>query len=206
MSSIRLTGVARSWLECLPLGDGRLGVMTDGGIDRTTLHLNDVGAWSGSPDSETVGGLTDAAECARLLAQARAAVRADDPVGAEAPLRAMQTHYAQSFLPLGAAEITVEGALPNAGHVVSRRLDLATGIHESSADAASTTTFIEPVHSVLVHEISSPVTVDVALTSPLRGPDGSEPAAEFHDGDHILLLRLPSDVAPGHEPDLPAAR
>nr|WP_314842930.1 glycoside hydrolase N-terminal domain-containing protein [uncultured Microbacterium sp.] len=207
MSSVRFTGVAGSWLECLPLGDGRLGVMTDGGIDRTTLHLNDVHAWSGSPDSETAGTLPDAAECARLLARARAAVQADDPIDAEAPLRAMQTHYAQSFLPLGTATITADRAASRNGDpTVARSLDLATGIHRSSTAEAAATTLIEPVHSVLVHELSSPMRVDVALTSPLRGIDGSESAAGLRDGDHVLLLRLPSDVAPGHEPDLPAAR
>jgi alpha-L-fucosidase 2 len=39
---------ARIWEECLPLGNGRLGMMPDGGIDRETIVLNEISLWSGS--------------------------------------------------------------------------------------------------------------------------------------------------------------
>lgn len=203
MSSIRLTGAARTWLECLPLGDGRMGVMTDGGVTRTTLHLNDAGAWSGSPDSEGVDGFPDSLACARLLSDARAAIDAGDPVAAESPLQGMQTRYAQSFLPLGT--VVVDVAEPEGGPV-ERALDLRSGVHRATDGRLRTTTFLVESESVLVHVISAPVSVTVALHSPLRAPDGAEPTAEQNGDATALLLRLPSDVAPGHEPDLPAAR
>lgn len=208
MTSIHFAGAARTWLECLPLGDGRLGVMTDGGVQRTTLHLNDATAWSGSPRCESADGLPDAETCARLLAEARAAIAAGDPIGAEAPLKAMQTRYGQSFVPLGT--VTVSGpAADDAG--VRRTLDLRTGTHRASAGRRSTTTFIVAEHSVLVHVIDGHEEADetdvrISVSSPLRGIDGANPRTQRIGDDEVLLLRLPSDVAPGHEPDLPAAR
>lgn len=202
MSSIVFAGAARTWLECLPLGDGRLGVMTDGGVHRTTLHLNDATAWSGSPSSESIDGMPDAAECARLLAEARARIAAGDPVGAEAPLKAMQTRYAQSFLPLGDVTITL-AAGDDAD--VRRSLDLRTGIHRASAGSRSTTTFVAAEHSVLVHVIDADDDVRVDLTSPLHSAETTAAESQLVEGERALLLRLPSDVAPGHEPDLPAA-
>lgn len=206
MSSIRFTGAASAWLECLPLGDGRVGAMTDGGVTRTVVHLNDIGAWSGSPSSEMRDGGPDAGESALLLARARAAVAADDPAGAETPLQALQTRYAQSFLPLGEATIDItDAAASTAAGPVRRSLDLRTGIHRSSLGPITTTTFVSAEHSILVHVIDAPLGVEVSLTSPLHGAHGDAPDSIRAGDDTALLLRLPSDVAPGHEPDLPAA-
>lgn len=40
---------ARQWEETLPLGNGRLGMMPDGGIRHEHLVLNDITLWSGAP-------------------------------------------------------------------------------------------------------------------------------------------------------------
>ncbi|PNE29179.1 glycoside hydrolase [Tannerella sp. oral taxon 808] len=39
---------ATDWEECLPLGNGRIGLTLDGGIDRETIILNESSMWSGS--------------------------------------------------------------------------------------------------------------------------------------------------------------
>ena len=38
---------ARCWEETLPLGNGRLGIMPDGGIEKENIVLNDITLWSG---------------------------------------------------------------------------------------------------------------------------------------------------------------
>lgn len=43
------TKPASQWEETLPLGNGRLGIMPDGGITTEKLVLNDITLWSGSP-------------------------------------------------------------------------------------------------------------------------------------------------------------
>ncbi|MBR0321223.1 MAG: glycoside hydrolase N-terminal domain-containing protein, partial [Bacteroidales bacterium] len=38
---------ARAWEEMLPLGNGRLGMMTSGDVDSEMLILNEISLWSG---------------------------------------------------------------------------------------------------------------------------------------------------------------
>lgn len=40
---------AGQWEETLPLGNGRLGMMPDGGVEKEDIVLNDITLWSGSP-------------------------------------------------------------------------------------------------------------------------------------------------------------
>jgi len=40
---------AHQWEETLPLGNGRLGMMPDGGVARENIVLNDITLWSGAP-------------------------------------------------------------------------------------------------------------------------------------------------------------
>ena len=40
---------AKVWEETLPLGNGRLGMMPDGGVENEKIVLNDITLWSGSP-------------------------------------------------------------------------------------------------------------------------------------------------------------
>ena len=42
---------AKIWEETLPLGNGRIGMMPDGGVDNEHIVLNDISMWSGSEDS-----------------------------------------------------------------------------------------------------------------------------------------------------------
>ena len=42
------TAPAMQWEETLPLGNGRLGMMPDGGIERERIVLNEISMWSGS--------------------------------------------------------------------------------------------------------------------------------------------------------------
>ena len=39
---------AEQWEETLPIGNGRLGMMPDGGIDSEKIVLNEISMWSGS--------------------------------------------------------------------------------------------------------------------------------------------------------------
>ena len=43
---------AKIWEETLPLGNGHLGMMPDGGIENEHIVLNDITLWSGSPNDD----------------------------------------------------------------------------------------------------------------------------------------------------------
>ena len=52
--ALRFNTPAAAWEETLPLGNGRIGMMPDGGIDQELVVLNDITMWSGSEDPEAV--------------------------------------------------------------------------------------------------------------------------------------------------------
>ena len=51
--NILYTKPASIWEECIPLGNGHLGMMPDGGIDQESIVLNDITLWSGAPSDDS---------------------------------------------------------------------------------------------------------------------------------------------------------
>lgn len=66
------TAPAKQWEETLPLGNGRLGMMPDGGINHEKIVLNDITLWSGSPqDANNYEAHKSVKEIQRLLLEGR---------------------------------------------------------------------------------------------------------------------------------------
>jgi len=196
-----------SWLDRLPLGDGRIGAMV--GAERHTrrIGLNEASAWSGGVGS-AARDLVDERDAAAALARARALLAAGDPVTAERALTPLQHRYAQAFLPVG--EVTVHSVVCGPGDSsagpadvadVVRRLDLSAGLHTADVGAAHAETIVSAAHGVVVHRetYEVPHDVTVAFSSPLRTMAGTPSAGRW-----VVELALPADVAPGHEPQEPA--
>lgn len=63
---------ASQWEEALPLGNGRLGMMPDGGVEKERIVLNDITLWSGSPqDANNYNAYKQLPEIKRLLAEGK---------------------------------------------------------------------------------------------------------------------------------------
>jgi alpha-L-fucosidase 2 len=63
---------ARVWEETLPLGNGRLGMMPDGGIDQEKIVLNDITLWSGSKqDANNYDAYKSLPQIRKLLAEGK---------------------------------------------------------------------------------------------------------------------------------------
>jgi alpha-L-fucosidase 2 len=63
---------ASQWEETLPLGNGRLGMMPDGGIVKEKIVLNDITLWSGSPqDANNYEANKRLAEVRQLIAEGK---------------------------------------------------------------------------------------------------------------------------------------
>ncbi len=60
---------ARHWLEALPLGNGRIGVMVRGGVHRENLSLNEDSIWARGPDRHLRDAFKMLPEIRRLLAE-----------------------------------------------------------------------------------------------------------------------------------------
>lgn len=196
MSELIYDEPARSWLEALPLGNGALGAMCWGGTESMRFDINDETAWSGGPDSERMQGGPTPDEAARLVAEARALIAANRPVDAEAPVKSLQSHYAQAYLPIG----TVTLRLPASSQSSYRRsLDLATAVHTVVTDSVVHTTVSSNPHGVLMHVIDglpAGTVPEIDVTSQLH---------PLHASDGEMHLRLPSDASPAHERDTAAA-
>ena len=66
------TAPAQIWEECYPLGNGHLGMMPDGGVEKETIVLNDITLWSGAPsDDSNPLALQSLPEIQRLLKEGK---------------------------------------------------------------------------------------------------------------------------------------
>ena len=63
---------AGQWEETLPMGNGRLGMMPDGGVTNENIVLNDITLWSGSPqDANNYGAYKRLPEVRQLLLEGK---------------------------------------------------------------------------------------------------------------------------------------
>jgi alpha-L-fucosidase 2 len=193
---------AESWLHCLPLGNGSLGVMADGGLERAQFHLNHETGWSGSPASEERGA-PDSDTAAQSLALARRQLREGRHADAEVSLATLQSRYSQAFVPCGTVTLKRHSAAGrdrdgHDGMTYQRQLDLATGTHEVRAGSLRERAVASAPHGVLLVESSHHA--DIEVSTPLME------LGRIEDADTLtVLVRFPSDVPPVHEPSYPAA-
>lgn len=195
---LRYRRPSTDWLDALPLGNGRTGVMVQAAADRVHLHLNDVTGWSGGVGSAHRRGSVDPHVAARALDRAAELWQTGRIVEAEQALAALQQDYVQAFMPF--ADLVLRVGLDPA-LAVDRRLRLRDGEHVLTAGPAVQRTFASAIDGVVVHRLDSEVPLDVELL--LSTPLGS-PALSVAEDGASLLMALPADVAPGHEPDEPA--
>ncbi|GAA3011871.1 glycosyl hydrolase family 95 catalytic domain-containing protein [Microbacterium aurantiacum] len=199
MTTLRYKTASESWLDRLPLGNGRVGVMVGADAARRRLGLNEAGAWSGGLGSARRE-LIDPDVAAQALAAARDALARDDPHDAEDHLRALQRGYAQAFLPVGEVSV-VSSSQPVDEHAVVRELDLDAGVHVCRREGLTATSIVSWESGLVVHrEVYDDATdLAVSFTTSLRVADRTTSTGRL-----MLRLDLPSDVAPTHEPGSPA--
>jgi alpha-L-fucosidase 2 len=196
MSVLVFAAPATNWLEALPLGNGAMGAMCWADASRPRFDLNDETAWSGGPHSERRQPRPDPDSARTLLATARRLVAEGRPVEAEAGIAALQSDYTQAYLPLGTLTLDILPGGEEAGPY-RRVLDLDDAVHTVRCGGIVQRTILSRPHGVLMHVIDGldpDATVRISLTSALQ---------DIGRFDGTLLLRLPSDVAPGHEPGHP---
>ena len=123
---------AAQWTEALPIGNGRLGAMVFGGIERERLQLNEDTLWSGGPkDWNNPKGPQVLAEVRKLIAEEKYAE-------ADRAAKGMQGPYTQSYQPLGDLHLTFEhGDIARGGY--RRQLDLKSAITDVRYRIGTTT-------------------------------------------------------------------
>jgi alpha-L-fucosidase 2 len=143
MTDLWFRGDSTGWLDALPLGNGRLGVMVDAAGSRTSLQVNDGSFWTGGLAAEpaaTGAGLLGADDAAVALTAARALIEADGFTDAEQALAGFGGTDSASYLPF----VSVHLDLP-AGHTVrERRLNLDEAVHRVLGRLTATTEVVVP--------------------------------------------------------------
>ena len=111
---------ASTWTEALPIGNGRLGAMIFGGVEKERIGLNEDTLWSGYPKDWNNPGAKEALPRVRKLLEEGRYAEADIET------KQMMGPYTQSFLPFGDLHLSFEHG--NKYDSYRRALDLESGL------------------------------------------------------------------------------
>lgn len=185
------TEPARIWEACFPLGNGHIGMMPDGGIEKETIVLNDITLWSGGPsDDSNPKALESLPEIRRLLKEGRndeaqrlmyktfvcGGAGSGHGRGATVPFGCFQT--------LGS--MTIDYRFPNDDSVTNyqRVLCLDDATHKVVFDKGGRhyerEAFISRTDDVAVLRLTGPAAISVRLSRP-------ENASVWEDSNGIVM-------------------
>ena len=189
--NLTYTTPAQIWEECFPLGNGHLGMMPDGGIEKETIVLNDITLWSGAPsDDSNPLALESLPEIQKLLKEGKndeaqnlmyetfvcGGEGSGHGQGAKVPFGCFQT--------LG--NLTIEYQYPNSDSVTDykRILCLNDATHKVSFDKGGQhyerEAFISRPDDVAVLRLIGPVSVSLELSR-------QEKAEIFTDANGLVM-------------------
>ena len=184
---------AVEWTEALAVGNGRLGAMVFGGIDKERLQLNEDTLYAGGPYDPTHDEALEALPAARRLIFAGKYREAHNLIGEKMmarPLRQMPYQTVGNLL-LG---------FPEAEQVTDYRrdlnLDTAIASVRYTIDGVTFTreVFATPVDQVIVVHITADKPGQVSLTAGFQTPQRATATVE---GDSTLVLRGTNGSAQG---------
>jgi len=186
---------AATWVEALPVGNGRLGAMVFGGVMEERLQLNEDTLWSGAPHAGDNPAAKDA------LPAVRAALFAGHYAEADRLAKQLQGPFTQSYQPLGDLLLTLTPSEPVTQYRRALDLDTALATTDYAARGARYTREVfasAPDQAIYVRiACDKPGRIDlrVRLTSKLRHTTQT-PAV----GMLVLDGRAPSHVEPPYRP------
>ncbi|MEO8335897.1 MAG: glycoside hydrolase family 95 protein [bacterium] len=190
---------AAQWVEALPIGNGRMGAMIFGGIERERLQLNESSLWSGGPKD------WNNPKAPAVLAEVRRLIAEEKYAEADVASRGMQGPFTQSFLPLGNLYLAFEHG-DQARGVYRRELDIGSALADVSYKIGATSYRREILAShpdrVIVIRLSADKPGMLSFTASLDSQLRHRLASS---GDVLQLIgRAPSHVDPNyHDRDFP---
>lgn len=120
LMNIQFASPAVHWVEALPVGNGRIGGMVFGGIEKERVALNEDTLWSGYPQN------WNNPEAKAILPKVRALIAEQQYEEADRFCKGMMGPFTASYLPFGDLLINMEhGQL---GQKYSRSLELSSGV------------------------------------------------------------------------------
>ena len=189
---LRYTRAARTWVEALPVGNGRLGAMVFGTVATERLALNDDTLWSGEPkDWNNACG-------PEVLPELRRAIGNERYVEADALSKRVMGPYTQSYLPLGDLIITFEHG--NVASDYSRWLDLDTATSTTRYRVGTVTYTREVLASAPARVIAVRLAADRAGALRLTSRLQSQLRHSMSSTGGVLVVhgRAPAHVDPSY--------
>lgn len=162
---------AQFFEEAMVIGNGNIGAIVYGGVDKDRISLNDITLWTGEPEK----GVTtpDAYEAIPAI---RAALDREDYRAADSLQLKVQGHYSENYQPLGTLTITYKDNGVSEPAEYKRGLDLHSataftyaGLGRGGDDRRLTTYYASAPDSVMVIQVLAdrPFSAVIALDSQL---------------------------------------
>jgi hypothetical protein len=192
---------ASSWFEAAPIGNGRLGAMVFGGVQRSRLQVNDSTVWSGEPEGpgQALAEVLATGAGPERLAEVRQAIRDEEYRRAETLLMSFEGRYSQEYLPF--TDLWMSLADGDDAAYRGRTLNLDDGVVSEVIDLGGRsvrrlTWVSRPAQAVCVAITVEGGTVDMRLelSSPLRVVHRAADVSGL-----ALGIEIPVDGAPLHE-------
>ncbi len=187
--SLWYTEPATAWSEALPIGNGRLGAMVYGGVNKEHLQLNEETLWSGGPQSY------DNPEAYQYLSRVRELLNQENYIEAEGVAEKMMgvPKYQMAYQPFGDLYLTFPEGEQSSDY--RRELDLQNAVFKVSytmGEARFTRkTFASHPDQAIVMQLAcdkpGQINFDLLLTSP-------HPSASNTKNGNMLLMT--GQVAP----------
>ncbi|WP_150271395.1 glycosyl hydrolase family 95 catalytic domain-containing protein [Paenibacillus tepidiphilus] len=185
------------WTDALPVGNGKLGAMVFGGIEKERIALNEDTLWSGYPRD------WNNPRAREVLPQIRRLIADKRYEEADSLCKEMMGPYTQSYLPLGDLNITMEhGQAANRG-TYRKKLDLSTGVvtvqYELGGVQYTREVFASYPDQILIVRLTASregaLSFRAALDSPLRHE------TQAGEDQYILFGQAPEHVNPNYHDD-----
>lgn len=195
---------ASRWEEALPVGNGRMGGMVFGGVDKERVQLNEDTLWSGFPRD------TNNYEALRYLKRSRELIKEKRFVEAEQLIEAkMLGTNTESYQPMGDWYVEQHFSANNSRpEDYVRRLDMDSGIASTRFQVGQTEfmreLFVSAVDQVMCARYEANGDQRLELTASLQA--SVQYALSSASGEAIVLHgRCPSHVADNYRGDHPRA-
>jgi alpha-L-fucosidase 2 len=163
---LRYTSPATGLLDSLPLGNGVLGALPDGGLPAETIAINHDTLWSGVP------GYRDNPAAVAHLPAIRQSAMAADYRAADNLARQMQGPFTEAYQPVGTVHLTYRTA---GARSYARELSLGQARHDVTSTGRDGAvlrrrSFVSAPAGALVHHVTGSrpggITVTLSLSSP----------------------------------------
>ncbi|MGA0555679.1 glycoside hydrolase family 95 protein [Larkinella sp. VNQ87] len=181
----------KTWENALPIGNGRLGAMVYGNVERETVQLNEHTVWSGGPNrNDNPAALASLPEIRQLIFDGK---QKDAEQLANKTIITKKSH-GQMFQPVGSLHLTFEGHENYTNY--SRELDIEKAVARTTYQVDGVTYTRETVASfpdrVLVMHLTASQPGRLSFTASLSTPQ-TQATRKTADARELTLAGTTSD-------------